>query len=432
METSSSWPSRAVIAAAAVVVTLALWGDLSRFADPVGDKLVFYMRPGAADFIAPYQGARMLVAGLDPYRDESEALRDPWHRELVVDGHRTSQFYPPTHLLMLAPLALVYGEDFRAAGRAWLLVHLMALVGLALVTARLAGRAAALPAATATSARPLVVLFCLVALVLHGGVLLGLERGQADAVVALLGWGAIALCLDDKLGRAAFLATAAMLVKAYPLLLPLGIVAAARDRRQLGRALGGVALALVLLLVPVARFVPGWLATVRARLGAFHAAWYNISFRSLIEQTTPAVAKPLALAAVGLVLVAALGAWLAARRAQDASDASERALWLSLFAGSALAAPLSAPAVTYSYALVNVLPAALVVALAQETLVRRLNLGRRGRIEVPATILAMLTLFYALRVPGSEEFPLVPLGTLALASLTAMSAARSRREPRLD
>ncbi len=417
----SSWPSRAVVAAAAVVVALALWGDLSRFADPVGDKLVFYMRPGAADFIAPYQGARMLLAGLDPYRDETEALRDPWHRELVVDGHRTSQFYPPTHLVMLAPFALIYGDDFRAAGRAWLLVHLAAIIGLAFVTARLARRAAALPSAT----RPVLVLFCGVALLLHGGVLLGLERGQADAVVALLGWGAIALCLDDKLGRAAFLATAATLVKAYPLLLPLGIVALARDRRQLGRALGGVALALALLLAPVARLVPGWLATVRARLGAFHAAWYNVSFRSLTEQTTPSLARPLAAAAVGLVLVAAVVSWLAARRARDAG---ERTLWLALFAGSALAAPLSAPSVTYSYALVNLLPAALVVALAQETLVTRLRLGRRGRIEVPTTILAMLTLFYALRVPGSEELPLAPLGTLALASLTAMSAARSRRE----
>jgi hypothetical protein len=219
-----------------------------------------------------------------------------------------------------------------------------------------------------------------------------------------------------------------MLVKAYPLLLPLGIVAVARDRRQLGRALGGVALALVLLLAPVARFVPGWLATVRARMGTFHAAWYNISFRSLTEQTTPSLSKPLAWAAVLLVLVAALGAWLAARRARDTPDSGERTLWLALFAGCALAAPLSAPAVTYSYALVNVLPAALVLALAQATLVRRLNLGRRGRIEVPATILAMLTLFYALRLPGSEEFPLIPLGTLALASLTALSAARSTRE----
>ena len=417
----SSWPSRAVVAAAAVVVALALWGDLSRFADPVGDKLVFYMRPGAADFISTYQGARMLLAGLDPYRDETEALRDPWHRELVVDGHRTGQFYPPSHLLMLAPFALVYGEDFRAAGRAWLLVQLAVILGLAFVTARLARRAAGLPATT----RPTLVLFCILALVLHGGVLLGLERGQSDAVVALLCWGAIALCLDDKLGRAAFLATVALLIKAYPLILPLGIVATARDRRQLTRALGGVALALVLLLAPVARFVPDWLATVRARVGTFHAAWYNISFRSLTEQTTPSLAKPLAMAAVGLVLVAALLSWLAARRARDEG---ERALWLALFAGSALAAPQSAPAVTYSYALVNLLPAALVVALAQDALVTRLRLGRRGRIEVPATILLMLTLFYALRVPRSAEFPLAPLGTLALASLTAMSAARSRRE----
>lgn len=427
----SSWPSRPVLAAAAVVVALALWGDLSRFLDPVGEKYVFYMRPGAADFIAPYQGARMLLGGLNPYRDETEALRDPWHRERVVDGRRTGQFYPPTHLLMLAPFALVYGDDFRAAGRCWLLVHLAALVGLALVTARLARRAAGLP----TTQSPLLALFCLLALTLHGGTLLGLERGQADAVIALLGWAAVALWLDDKPGRAAFLATAAMLLKGYALLLPLGIVAAScdrRQRRQLGRALGGVALALLLLLAPVARWLPDWLANVRARVGAFHAAWYNITFRSLTEQTTPSLAQPLALVLVLFVLLAALLAWLAARRATRVAapripSDSERALWLALFAGSAMAAPLSTPAVTYSYALVNVLPAVLVVALAQDTLVRRLALGRRGRIEVPLTILVMLALFYALRVPGSEEFPLAPLGTLALAALTALSAARAHR-----
>jgi hypothetical protein len=420
----SPWPSRAVLAAAAVVVTLALWSDLSRFADPVGDKFVFYMRPGAADFIAPYQGARTLLAGLDPYRDETEALRDPWHRETVVDGRRTSQFYPPTHLLLLTPLALVYGDDFRAAGRVWLLVHLGALVGLALVTARLARRAAGL----STTNAPALALFCLVALALHGGALLGLERGQADAVIALLGWGAIALWLDDKPGRAAFWATAAMLLKGYALLLPLGIVAGAcRDRRQLGRALAGMALALLLLLAPVVRWLPDWLGNMRARLGVFHAAWYNVSFRSLTEATTPSLARPLAWLLVLFALVAALLAWLAARRANRLRDDRDRALWLALFAGSALAAPLSAPAVTYSYALVNVLPAALVVALAQDALVRRLDLGRRGRIEVPLTILVMLALFYALRLPDSENFPLAPLGTIALASLTALAAARSRR-----
>ena len=68
-----------MVAAAAVVVALALWGDLSRFADPVGDKLVFYMRPGAADFISTYQGARMLLAGLDPYRDRKSTRLNSSH-----------------------------------------------------------------------------------------------------------------------------------------------------------------------------------------------------------------------------------------------------------------------------------------------------------------------------------------------------------------
>jgi hypothetical protein len=49
---TAPWPSRTVGAALVLVLMLALWSDLSRFQDPLGDKYVFLMPPGAADFIA--------------------------------------------------------------------------------------------------------------------------------------------------------------------------------------------------------------------------------------------------------------------------------------------------------------------------------------------------------------------------------------------
>jgi hypothetical protein len=76
------------------------------------------------------------VAGEDPYRNHCDELRDPWHRETVVDGARTSQFYPPTHLLLLAPRVPIYGGDLRAAGRAWFVINFVALLGLGVSRAR--------------------------------------------------------------------------------------------------------------------------------------------------------------------------------------------------------------------------------------------------------------------------------------------------------
>lgn len=399
----------------AVVIVLSLWSDLSRFRDPLGDKYVFYMPPGAADFMAPYQGARSLLAGEDPYRTTREEFRDPFHREITVeDGARTSQIYPPTHLLLVAPLVPLYHGDLRAAGRAWFVIQFLTLLALGLVTAKIAARA------TNAALAPIAA-FTTAAILLHGGVQLGLERGQSDAAIALLAWGAIALALDEKFARAAFFAVLAALIKGSAGLLALALIACARDRRQLGRALGGAALALVLALAPVARYVPEAAQSMRVHIGTFVPSWYNVTFRSLTEVTTPFAARPLAVALCVLSSLAALLALLAARRARENS---ERAAWLAALGATTMIATLGAPSIVYTYALVSVLPGTLILALSQDAIAARMQLQPRGRKLLTATAIVMLAMLYKLFFV-SDVLPLAPLGMLALVCIVAVAGARA-------
>lgn len=421
---ANPWPSRSVQAALALVMALALWGDLSRLQDPLGDKLLFYMPPGAADFIAPYQGARALVAGEDPYRNQREEFRDPWHRETNVDGARTSQFYPPTHLLLLAPLVLVYGDDLRGAGRAFFVANFLALLLLGVVVGRLVHRALPAPPNAAptnsASSLPAVTIFCVAATALHGGALLGLERGNSDALIALASWAAILAALDGKFARAAALATLATLLKGYALLVPLAVLALVIDRRQLARAAIGAAAAIAVGLVPVARYVPAALHNIAARVGNFHAAWYNVSFRSLTEVTTPAAARPLAWLCCALALVAAVTAALVARR----SDGAARTRWIVLATSAALIATLGAPAVTYTYALANVLPGMLLLACTHDELAATLLHSPRGRMLLVATTLVIVTCAYELRLL-SDILPLATIAMLLYSAAVAFLAARA-------
>src|SRR5689334_4522443 len=96
-----SWSAAALLLSVAVV----LYTDVSRFVDPVGEKYVSVMPPGSADFYVPFNGARALLKGLDPYHHDDRSLFDPWQREEAIGGVHFRQFYPPSHLLLYVPLA---------------------------------------------------------------------------------------------------------------------------------------------------------------------------------------------------------------------------------------------------------------------------------------------------------------------------------------
>jgi hypothetical protein len=393
--------SRSVLAAAGLILALALWTDLSRFQDPVGDKYVPSMPPGAADFIAPFQGARALAMGLDPYRNQLEELRDPWRREVMVDGVRTSQFYLPTHLLLFLPLVYLSGGDPRLAGRIWFAVNLLLLLALAAVTAALAADTLGLDA----TARAPLFLFSAVALALHGGSLLGLERGQSDFLSALLCWGAVAGALRGRAALPMFLATFATLLKGYAAPFALALFLVLEDRKKL-RALAGGGAALVLLLLPVARYLPEALANVRVRLEQSpKAAWYNVSFRNLSQALWPGGEPGLAGLLVAIGIAASVLATLRARREPG------KAMPLAMMATATLGTVLGLSSVAHAYALALVLPGAILLALAHPP-------------GFAAAAIASLFCLYKLQLFSQK----LPLGAVGLFGLIALAGAWAIRQ----
>src|SRR5262249_10937236 len=124
--------------AVAVTLALVLWANLSRLRDPVGEKVLFFKEPGAADFALPFLASAAMLGGEDPYLTRNPAFLDPWKREYDLgDGRRSAQVYLPTHFLVLAPLVKATGGDYREAGRIWFEVNALVFVLLAVVTWRL-------------------------------------------------------------------------------------------------------------------------------------------------------------------------------------------------------------------------------------------------------------------------------------------------------
>jgi hypothetical protein len=403
---------RSALAAAALIAGLALWSDLSRFRDPLGEKYAApAIAPGAADFIVTFQGARALAMGVDPYRNRLEELRDPWHREVMVEGVLTSQFHLPTHLWIYLPLVHLTGGDPRKAGRIWFAINLLILLGLAAITAGLAGEAAGLDA----GARLALFFFSAVALSLHGGSQLGLERGQSDFLAALLCWGAVALVLRGQAALPMFLAVFAALLKGYaaPFALALFLIL---DGRRMLRALAGAAAAVLLLFAPVARYLPEALDNLRVLFSqAPHgAAWYKVSFRSLFHALWPAAERELALALVAICALACALATLRARREPG------RALPLSMMAVATLGTVIGMSSVGYDYLLVLVLPGAILLALAHPAISRSPLLA--------AAVLASLFCLYKLQL-FSPKLPLGAVGLFGLIALAGISAIWPRSPP---
>jgi hypothetical protein len=103
-----------------------------------------------------------------------------------------------------------------------------------------------------------------------------------------------------------------------------------------------------------------------------------------------------------------------------------RAMWMGAFGATAMTATLGAPAVTYTYALANILPGVLVLACAHDRLGAILRLSPRAERLRTATLVLTLVMLYKLRL-WSDTFPLAPLGLLALAAMVALLGARARR-----
>jgi hypothetical protein len=424
--------SRASLAVIGLVTLVVLFTDLRRLQDPVGEKYLSYLPPGAADFVPFYFGACALVSGVNPYHNDVEAWRDPWRREAIVAGRPTAQVYLPTHLVIYTPLVLAAGGDPlrggnpRGAARLWFDLNLLFLGVLTLVTAAIIGRAKG--QRVSAQSLPLLV-FLLLALSLNAGTVLGLERGQSEILTALCCWSAVWLVLRRRPAEGMFLAVTAALLKGYAALFAAGLGLLLFERRSAGRALLGAVVAILLLLLPVASYVPDALALAKMRaLGLdaafpFVASWQNHSFRNLALQLAPGSAGLVENALRLLALLASALSWRRARRAlREDADASGAALWLSLFACCALGTMISLPSVSYSYNTIQVLPGALVLALGQERLTAALR--PRAALALRVVLLVACGLLFAYALDIRSPLPADALGLTLLFGLAAVASIR--------
>jgi hypothetical protein len=406
--------------ALASLLTIAL--GLGRFRDPVGEKLFRVTPPAGYDFQFPFNGARGILMGIDPYLHEVPRLEDdPWRTDPPPAG-RYHQFYLPTHLLLYVPLALVSAESFREASRLWFDLNLLWLLLLAVVGWRILRLAGVVDhvRADAGAGIALVLLFLLAT---NQGVALALERGQSDIFASLLCWAAVMGWLRGERASPMFLAVFAALLKGYGLLFAMGLLLLGLcDRPSRARVAGGTAAAVALLVGPVVRYVPQGLGAAAARANMFVNSSMNQGFSSLAYTVSPSLAGPGRVVLGGLALLVTGASWWALHRASRAGGAAEAAPWLVLFTTASLSTMVGVSALSMPYSQVLVLPGALLLVLLQDRL--PVLPGGRATLGVLLCLTCILLFVFDL---GSPQLSPSALALLALLALTGVLSARAAR-----
>jgi hypothetical protein len=409
--------SLAVLAVAGTVVTVT---GVERYRDPVGDKYLFLMKPGGADFLQTFAGARALARGENPYQNALPGTDDPWRRGAWIDaGTFYKVAYPPSQLLFYVPLARLV-DDPRAAGRILFWANLALLMGLAVLTRWLLVRATD-PEPDERRCSWLLVPLLYFVLTANVGTSLGLERGQSDIIGAALCWGGVALFLKGRRLLPALLITSAVLMKGYALVLGLGLALLSLRRREWLPFLAGALAAVAILLLPVAQYVDEGIRGARWQAAEFTARyWNNHGFKNLFHSLSPALAEPGRVSMTALALLASAACWLRARRPQEAPEA---ALWVSLFATCALTAPIGYSAASHVYNQVLLLPGAFILLLGGRLLAekRPLSPAVERALRGAAVLAAFLLFKYRL---GSERFPVAAVGLVLLVLMSGLAALR--------
>jgi hypothetical protein len=354
--------SRGAWLALYLAFTAVLVTNAGRYLPPAGERFVDLLAPGSADLIPSLNAAHALLQGQNPYHASQLLVPDPyaWSRG---SNEGFTFLYPPSHALAYVPLTLLSGGQFITAQRLQFGLEIACLGVLAWSVVALAGAVVPLGAALPWALFPWLFLM----LTLNPGNQLGLERGQSDVITAALAWGAVAAFQRSRWASAAFLCVASALLKGYGVLLAGGLLLLVL-KHDWRRTLAGAGGAVVLLFLPVARYLPDALAAYRIRSSMFWSSWNNQSFANLAFT----LGVPYDLGRV-LLSTAALGcavlAWLRlARSGRDEQDQADRALWASAFALTSLTAVLGFSANCIAYACIIALPGALILALAQERL----------------------------------------------------------------
>ena len=405
----------------------AAWSATSSYFAPPG--WLPYMPPGGADLIYPYNGARALLAGVNPYTHELPWLFDPWAREGPIEGVTFRQYYPPSHFVLDVPLVLASGSDPQVGTRLFFLVNLGALAGLVWGAASVARSLGALPGDTA----PLVAGLMFLGLAASPGGALVLECGQSDLVLGLSTWAGAWLCLRRKAAVGTFVLSVGVLCKGYSVVSAGGVLLLVLlDARTRRGALLGAAAAAAVFLAPVLHLLPDGIRATRQRAvgGMIMNDWYNHSFSQFWSSISPSLTEP---GRAALTIAALLGAgacFVGAYRARKAGPEepaqAARLVWTALFMTVGLVAVIGWSPVSVNYNLFNLLPGALVLGLVQERFPELLGLtARRAASVLLAAAIGCMCLSHG----PSPTFPVATLGLIALIVLAGLCGAAALRPP---
>jgi hypothetical protein len=433
------WAALALTVAAGTV----LLSDANRFLPPIHEKYTDIAGNGGADLIPTFNAACALLDGQNPYHSDPEKYPDPFAFSRGEDEHIT-YLYLPTHALVYVPIALLSGCKFDVGVRMQFFFSLILMGVIGLAIADLIHAVAPIP----PELRVAIALVSMYVLGVNGGSQLGMERGQSDLLTSALCWSAVALFCRGWLGSAAFLALGGALLKGYGLVLfgglvAMGLLSASRSYKR--AAVAGALAGLVVLLLPVARYLPDAVAALSIRTAMFWQGWVNQSLYSLWYFVLPRAAGLGRVAVVlwsGLVAGLAFWRWRSVWRPLSAQEPSQRsqqlqgknALHASAFATAALTLILSSSSNSIAYDGVIVLPGALIIACAQAGL----SSANTRREHVIGAWLALtmfcLCAFSVPRLIGrpvapQRELPMHALGLFSL-SVLLLTQVTSRVQPR--
>ena len=419
------------VLAIAVAAGTVLFSDANRFLPPVHEKYTDVAGTGGADLIPSFNAACALLDGVNPYRSDPQKYPDPFAYSRGADQQIT-YLYTPTHALVYVPFAILSGRSFDVAARMQFFFSLILLAVLGAAIADLIH--AVMP--IGPELRAVIALVGMFVLGLNAGNQLGMERGQSDLLTSALCWSAAALFCRGRLALAAFFALGGALLKGYGMalfggLVLLGLLSSERAHKR-AVIVGSVA-GFVLLLLPVARYLPDAAVALSIRTGMFWPGWVNQSLYSLAHFLLPSAAGFMRYAVVIWSAVVALFAFLRLRSvwlpASGVPHQQRRsALHVSLFTTAALTLILACSSNSIAYDAVLVLPGALIIVAVQGVFSQPRS--RRERVIGIWLTLTMFCLcaFSVHRLIGRSISPYreLPTHALGLVSLSVLMLTQAR------
>jgi hypothetical protein len=406
------------IAAGTVLLT-----DVNRFLPPVAERYVSPIGVGGSDLIPSFNAAIALLEGQNPYHSDLKKLPDPYAASRG-EAENVTYLYPPSHALLYVPVAFL-SRDFLRAARFQFFLSLLALVALSLAILDLF--VAIVP--SSSDARHALLPLLLYVLGMNPGSLLGLERGQSDLLTAALCWWGVAAFRRRWFCCAGFLLVASSALKGYGVTVAAGLLLLGLRRDTWRATLLGALLGVLVLVAPVARYLPDAIAAFPIRAEMFWSGWTNQSFYNLVYSFDPSRAETGRYVLVGLASSIALLGWFRLRRTLRLELAEEeQALALTLFATAALIALLGMSLNSIAYNGVLVLPGALLLVLTQQRLGERASpLARSAMGALLALTIFGMCAFSASRVFGRGYAREMPTHAAAMVLLVLLIGALSLR-----